>query len=107
MTRHPKYLVVAILLSVIFSPFVETVGEESTIPRDNIHLVDPRLELVFQNPERSQELGIAPAPSGKISLIAQVRNLDQRHHFFIENLGGEITSSFPRFDTFGFLLPIA
>ena len=107
MTRHPKYLVVAILLSVIFSPFVETVGEESTIPRDNIHLVDPRLELIFQNPGRSQELGIAPAPSGKISLIAQVQNLDSRHHFFVENLGGEITSSFPRFDTFGFLLPIA
>jgi subtilisin family serine protease len=107
LARHPKYLVVAIFLSVIFSPFVETVGEESTIPRDNIHLVDPRLELVFQNPERSQELGIAPAPSGKISLIAQVQNLDQRHHFFVENLGGEITSSFPRFDTFGFLLPIA
>ena len=107
MTRHPKYLVAAILLSVIFSPFVETVGGQSAIPEDNIHLVDPRLDLVFQNPERSQELGIAPAPAGKISLIAQVRNLDHSHHLFVETLGGEITSNFPRFNTFGFLLPMA
>ncbi len=107
MTRHPKYLVAAILLSVIFSPFVETVGGQSAIPEDNIHLVDPRLDLVFQNPERSQELGIAPAPAGKISLIAQVRNLDHHHHLFVETLGGEITSNFPRFNTFGFLLPMS
>ena len=68
LTRHPKYLVAAIILSAIFSPFAETSGQESIIPDDNIHLVDPRLELVFLNPERSQELGIAPAPVGKISL---------------------------------------
>ena len=47
---------------------------------------------------------MAPAPEGKISLFAQVTNLSSSHHDFVEDLGGVITSSFERFDTFGFLI---
>ena len=90
----------------VLSPFAQPADSLTLLPGETIHLVDPRLQMVYEEPHLSEELGLAPAPDDKISLIAQVRNLDQHHHFFVENLGGEITSSFPRFDTFGFLLPI-
>ena len=94
-----------IFISTIFSPLVQTEGEPETIPSENIGLVDMRLQLVFQNPERVNELGLAPAPEGRISLVAQVELLTGEHHYFIEELGGEITSSFVRFNTICFILP--
>ena len=94
-----------IFISTIFSPLVQTEGEPETIPSENIGLVDMRLQLVFQNPERANELGLAPAPEGSISLVAQVELLTDEHHYFIEELGGEITSSFLRFNTICFILP--
>jgi len=94
-----------IFISTIFSPLVQTEGEPETIPSENIGLVDMRLQLVFQNPERANELGLAPAPEGRISLVAQVELLAGEHHYFIEELGGEITSSFVRFNTICFILP--
>jgi len=94
-----------IFISTIFSPLVQTEGEPETIPSENIGLVDMRLQLVFQNPERANELGLAPAPEGRISLVAQVELLTGEHHYFIEELGGEITSSFVRFNTICFILP--
>ena len=94
-----------IFVATIFSPLVQTAEEPETIPRENLDLVDMRLQLVFQNPERADELGLAPAPEGKISLVAQVELLTNEHHFFIQELGGEITSSFARFNTLCFILP--
>ena len=105
MTKITKYLVIAIFIVTIFSPFAQPNTEFTEIPLENSHLVDPRLSLVFSDPSRSEELGLSPAPVGKISLIAQVDTLSHSHNEFIENLGGEITSSFSRFDTIGFLLP--
>ena len=99
-------MVVAIFLVTIFSPFAQPNIESTGIPLENSDVVDPRLSLVFADPSRSEELGLSPAPSGKISLIAQVDKLTLNHNKFIENLGGEITSSFSRFDAIGFLLPI-
>ena len=89
----------------MFSPLAQPNTESTGLPVENLNLVDPRLSLVFDAPSRSEELGLAPAPLGKISLIAQVDKLIIEHNIFIENLGGEITSSFSRFDTIGFLLP--
>ena len=106
MTNITKYTVVAIFLVTIFSPFAQPDSEFTGIPQENLSLVDPRLSLVFDNPSRSEELGLSPAPVGKISLIAQVDKLNIIHSDFIENLGGEITSSFSRFDVIGFLLPL-
>ena len=94
-----------IFVATIFSPLVQTAEEPETIPSENLDLVDMRLQLVFQNPERADELGLAPAPEGKISLVAQVELLTNEHHFFIQELGGEITSSFARFNTICFILP--
>ena len=107
LTPITRYLVSLIFLLMVLSPFAQPADSLTPLPGETIHLVDPRLQIVYEEPHLSEELGLAPAPSDKISLIAQVRNLDQHHHLFVENLGGEITSSFPRFDTFGFLLPIA
>ena len=90
----------------MFSPLAQPNTEYTGLPVENLNLVDPRLSLVFDAPSRSEELGLAPAPLGKISLIAQVDKLILGHNIFIENLGGEITSSFSRFDTIGFLLPL-
>ena len=94
-----------IFVATIFSPLVQTAEEPETIPSENLDLVDMRLQIVFQNPERADELGLAPAPEGKISLVAQVELLTNEHHFFIQELGGEITSSFARFNTICFILP--
>ena len=99
-------MVVAIFLVTIFSPFAQPDSEFTGIPQENSSLVDPRLSLVFDDPSRAEELGLSPAPVGKISLIAQVDKLNIIHSDFIENLGGEITSSFSRFDAIGFLLPL-
>ena len=95
----------AIFVVTIFTPFAQPIHESTGIPLENSGLVDPRVTLVFEDPSRSEELGLSPAPSGKISLIAQVDKLGTMHNDFIENLEGEITSSFSRFDTIGFLLP--
>ena len=105
MTRYPYYLIAAIFVATIFSPLVQTAEEPETIPHENIDLVDIRLQIVFQNPEKADELGLAPAPEGKISLVAQVDLLTNVHHYFIQELGGEITSSFSRFNTVCFILP--
>ena len=82
----------------IFSPLVQTSEESFEIPSENIHLVDKRLQLVYSNPTRANELGLSPAPEGKINLVAQVVNLLPSHEIFIEELGGEVTSSFERFN---------
>ena len=106
MTRPLYYLISAIFLTTIFSPLVQTAEEPEIIPLENIHLVDIRLQLVYQNPERADELGLAPAEEGKINLVAQVEALNDNHHYFIQQLGGEITSSFPRFNTVCFVISI-
>ena len=106
MTRSLYYLFTAIFLASILSPLVQTSEEPEIIPIENIDLVDIRLQLVYQNPERADELGLAPAEEGKINLVAQVEALNDNHHHFIQQLGGEITSSFPRFNTVCFVLPI-
>ena len=98
-------MLVAIFIVTTFSPFAQPNTESTSISLENSNLVDPRLSLVFDDPSRFEELGLSPAPLGKISLIAQVDKLTLSHNEFIENLGGEITSSFSRFDTIGFLLP--
>ena len=98
-------MLVAIFIVTTFSPFAQPNTESTSISLENSNLVDPRLSLVFDDPSRFEELGLSPAPLGKISLIAQVDKLSLSHNEFIENLGGEITSSFSRFDTIGFLLP--
>jgi len=90
----------------VLSPFAQPIDSEEIITFYNKELIDPRLLLAFENPNRFEELGLSPAPLGKISLIAQVTNLSLSHHQFIENQGGFISSSFDRFDTVGFLLPI-
>ena len=74
----------------IFSPLVQTSEESFGIPSDNIHLVDKRLQLVYSEPTRAVELGLSPAPEGKINLVAQVVHLSASHRVFIENLGGGI-----------------
>ena len=51
MTRSLYYLITAIFLASIFSPFVQTSEEPEIIPIENIDLVDIRLQLVNQNPE--------------------------------------------------------
>ena len=106
MTRLPYYLVSAIFLASIFSPLVQTSEESEIIPLENINLVDKRLQLVYNNPQRADELGLAPAPAGMINLVAQVDSLTSVHHTFIEELGGHITSSFLRFNTLCFVIDI-
>ena len=106
MTRLPYYLVSAIFLASIFSPLVQTSEESEIIPLENINLVDKRLQLVYNNPQRADELGLAPAPAGMINLVAQVESLNSIHHTFIEELGGHITSSFLRFNTLCFVIDI-
>ena len=103
MTRYPYYLVSAIFLATIFSPLVETAEEPAVIPAENLNLVDMRLQLVFQNPQRADEFGLSPAPDDQINLVAQVELLSTNHNIFIEDLGGVITSSFPRFNTICFI----
>ncbi len=106
MTHLPYYIVSAIFLASIFSPLVQTSEESEIIPLENINLVDKRLQLVYNNPQRADELGLAPAPAGMINLVAQVESLNSIHHTFIEELGGHITSSFLRFNTLCFVIDI-
>ncbi len=106
MTHLPYYIVSAIFLASIFSPLVQTSEESEIIPLENINLVDKRLQLVYNNPQRADELGLAPAPAGMINLVAQVDSLTSIHHTFIEELGGHITSSFLRFYTLCFVIDI-
>ena len=106
MTHLPYYLISAIFLASIFSPLVQTSEESEIIPLENINLVDKRLQLVYNNPQRADELGLAPAPKGMINLVAQVDLLNPLHHTFIEELGGHITSSFLRFNTICFVIDI-
>ena len=101
-----SYLVSLTFFLMVFSPFAQPADGLRPLPSETIHLVDTRLQLVYEEPNRSEELGLAPSPEGKISLVAQVDILSESHHSFIVNLGGEVTSSFHRFNTFGFLLPI-
>ena len=57
MTRFPYYLVAALFLVTVFSPFVQTSEDSNSIPLENVHLVDKRLQLAFENPEDSEDLG--------------------------------------------------
>ena len=91
----------------IFSPLVQTSEESFGMPTENIHLVDKRLQLVYSDPTRAVELGLSPAPEGKINLVAQVVYLLPSHLIFIEDLGGEVTSSFERFNAICFTIDIS
>ena len=102
MARIPRLLIAVLFLSSILSPFANP--DVDSDPYFDEDLIDKRLLLALENPEQSDYLGLAPAPEGKISLFAQVTNLSSFHHDFVEDLGGVITSSFERFDTFGFLI---
>ena len=51
-------------------------------------------------------MGDANSPSGRVrGSGCVVELLTDEHHYFIEELGGEITSSFVRFNTICFILP--
>jgi len=100
------YLISAIFFVMVFSPLVQTSEESYGIPSENIHLVDKRLQLVYSDPSRAVELGLSPAPEGKINLVAQVVNLLPSHELFIEESGGEVTSSFERFNAICFTIDI-
>ena len=76
------------------------------LPAETAHLVDPRLALMAAAPERIGELGGAPAPAGKISIIARVDGLRGEHRDFVTVLDGEVVSWFPRFATFGAVVPL-
>ena len=106
MSNLQVYLISAIFFVMIFSPLVQTSEESFGIPSENIHLVDKRLQLVYSDPSRAVELGLSPAPEGKINLVAQVVNLLPSHELFIEELGGEVTSSFERFNAICFTIDI-
>ncbi len=88
-------------------PFAQPSEEIQPIPSTHLHLVDDRLEIVYDDISLSEELGLVESPEGKIDLFARVSDLNDGHHGFIENLGGVITSSFDRFNTFGFIIDIA
>jgi len=102
LARIPRLLIAVLFLSSILSPFANP--DVDSDPYFDENLIDKRLLLALENPEQSDYLGLAPAPEGKISLFAQVTNLSSFHHDFVEDLDGVITSSFERFDTFGFLI---
>ena len=102
MARIPRLLIAVLFLSSILSPFANPDVDSDLFFNED--LIDKRLLLAIENPEQSDYLGLAPAPDGKISLFAQVTKLSSSHHEFVEDLGGVITSSFERFDTFGFLI---
>ena len=105
-TRLSYCLVAALFLATVFSPFVQTAGEPDSIPADKLNQVDLRLQLVYQNPSRADELGLSPAEPGMINLVARVSSLDNSHHVFVQELGGVVTSSFDRFNTFCFVISI-
>ena len=72
----------------VFSPFAQPADSLRPLPSETIHLVDTRLQLVYEEPNRSEELGLVSSPEGKISLVAQVDILRDSHHSFIMNLRG-------------------
>ncbi len=76
------------------------------LPAETAHLVDPRLALMAAAPERIGELGGAPPPAGEISIIARVDGLRSEHRDFVTALDGEVVSWFPRFATFGAVVPL-
>jgi len=76
------------------------------MPAETASLVDPRLVLMAAAPERIGELGGAPAPAGEISIIARVDGLRSEHRDFVTALDGEVVSWFPRFATFGAVVPL-
>ena len=88
-------------------PFAQPSEESQDIPAEYVHLVDDRLEMVYHDNSLANELGLVPYIDGKISLFARVSNLESSHHDFVKEVGGEITSSFNRFNTFGFLIDIS
>ena len=85
LTKTTSYLLSLTFFLIIFSPFAQPTDGLEPLPIQNLHLVDTRLQLVYEEPNRSEELGLAPAPEGKISLVAQVEALSDFHHSFIEN----------------------
>tara|TARA_B100001094_G_scaffold61750_1_gene57505 strand:- start:215 stop:3310 length:3096 start_codon:yes stop_codon:yes gene_type:complete len=90
----------------LFIPFAQPSEEIRPIPLTHVHLVDDRLEIVYADVTLSEELGLVESPEGKLDLFARVSNLDSSHHDFITSMGGVITSSFDRFNTFGFIIDI-
>ena len=96
----------AIFIAMILSPFAQTSEDIQPIPGTHLHLVDDRLEIVYYDVSLSDELGLVKSPEGKIDLFARVSDLDSSHHDFVIGLGGVITSSFDRFNTFGFIIDI-
>ena len=106
MTRLLACILSAFFIAVIFSPLAQTSDEKQPIPSTHLHLVDDRLEMVYQDISLSKQLGLVDSPEGKIDLFARVLNLDENHHEFVTSLGGDITSSFDRFNTFGFIIDI-
>ena len=80
LTKITSYLVSLTFFLIVFSPFAQPTDGLESLPSETIHLVDTRLQLVYEDPSRSEELGLAPAPEGKISLVAQVDILGESHH---------------------------
>ena len=95
-----------IFLLNLFLPFAQPSEETQPIPLSHLHLVDDRLEIVYSDISLSEELGLVKSPEGKIDLFARVSELDSSHHDFVTSMGGVITSSFDRFNTFGFIIDI-
>jgi len=95
-----------IFLLNLFLPFAQPSEETQPIPLSHLHLVDDRLEIVYSDISLSEELGLVKSPEGKIDLFARVSELDSSHHEFVTSMGGIITSSFDRFNTFGFIIDI-
>ncbi len=76
------------------------------LPAETAHLVDQRLALMAAQPGRIGELGGTPAPEGQISVIMRVDDLRGEHRTYVVSLGGEVVSWFPRFETFGAIVPL-
>ena len=106
MSRVVAQIILVIFLLNFFLPFAQPSEENQPIPLSHLHLVDDRLEIVYSDNSLSEELGLVKSPEGKIDLFARVTDLDSSHHEFVTNMGGVITSSFDRFDTFGFIIDI-
>ena len=106
MARLLAFTVSAFFILMIFSPYAQTSEVIEPLPSTHLHLVDDRLEIVYQDVSLSEELGLVESPIGKIDLFARVTDLDEHHHNYIKDLGGVITDSFSRFNTFGFVIDL-
>ena len=106
MSRVAAQIFLVIFLSNLFLPFAQPSEENQLIPSSHLHLVDDRLEIVYADISLSDELGLVKSPEGKIDLFARVSDLDSSHHDFVISMGGVITSSFDRFNTFGFIIDV-